>query len=111
MGRIKEVSKEKQVKYSDIEKIFNRIDTYLEKIKDSAKNTETEAEKLAYEHEFENLKNEIKKVGNYQSEIKISKFEDTALIENLSKLKIKTISKIKTKQPKKTYKLIKKTTL
>lgn len=45
MGKIKEPPKDKKVKYSDIEKIFKQIDTYLEKIRESSKNTETEAEK------------------------------------------------------------------
>lgn len=37
--------KDKKVKYSDIEQIFKQIDTYLEKIRESSKNTETKVEK------------------------------------------------------------------
>lgn len=45
MGKIKEPPKDKKVKYSDIEQIFKQIDTYLEKIRESSKNTETKVEK------------------------------------------------------------------
>lgn len=109
MGRIKEPPKDKQVKYSDIEKIFNQIDTYLEKIRDSEKTTEIEAELKEYEQEFEELRKEIKTVGNYQTEIKISKFSNNReVIEHLNEITFKTRIKIKTKQPKKVYKNIKK---
>lgn len=108
MGKIKEPPKEKRVKYSDIEKIFHQIDTYLDKIRESSKNTETEAEKRAYEQEFENLKNEIRRLGNYQAEMKISKFADTEFMENFAQIKLKTITKSKTQDPKPTYKKIKK---
>lgn len=108
MGRIKEPPKDKQVKYSDIEKIFNQIDTYLEKIRDSEKTTEIEAELKEYEQEFEELRKEIKTVGNYQTEIKISKFSNNReVIEHLNEITFKTRIKIKT-QPKKVYKNIKK---
>lgn len=106
MGKIKTPPKEKTVKYVDIEKYFKQIDKYIETIQENPNRTEPKEDLKEYKEKFENLKKEIREISNYQSEIKISKFENTEFVEKLKTLKFETLNKSKTEQPKATYKKI-----
>lgn len=106
MGKIKTPPKEKTVKYVDIEKYFKQIDKYIETIQENPNRTEPKEDLKEYKEKFENLKKEIREISNYQSEIKISKFENTEFVEKLKTLKLETLNKSKTEQPKATYKKI-----
>lgn len=106
MGKIKTPPKEKIVKYVDIEKYFKQIDKYIETIQENPNRTEPKEDLKEYKEKFENLKKEIREISNYQSEIKISKFENTEFVEKLKTLKLETLNKSKTEQPKATYKKI-----
>lgn len=106
MGKIKTPPKEKIVKYVDIEKYFKQIDKYIEAIQENPNRTEPKEDLKEYKEKFENLKKEIREISNYQSEIKISKFENTEFVEKLKTLKLETLNKSKTEQPKATYKKI-----
>jgi hypothetical protein len=109
MGKIKTPPKEKTVKYTDLEKYFKQIEKYLADISQNPNRTETKEDLKEYKEKFENLKKDIREISNYQSKIKLSKFEDTEFIEKLKTLKLETLNKSKTEQPKAAYKKVRKT--
>lgn len=109
MGKIKTPPKEKTVKYVDLENYFKQIEKYLAVISQNPNRTETQEDLKEYKEKFENLKKDIRKISNYQAEIKLSKFENTEFIEKLKTLKLETLNKPKTEQPKAVYKKIGKT--